>query len=320
LLKASLQQLTTETVEQRQQISSLQNQVREVTVRLLEERLISERLEGIRDISKRKMVLQDQRIEALEKAAATVDQMNGSSDRQDCGKCELSSAPPMSSLQPIAPTDQPSPHAGNADRIVHNTLLSVFDESSTECSVFLTGEEVVSCCTLSMASNELQTQTISPREVIAQSDVILTNQANICVFAASQNSFGDGPPLGQFSSCECQMAFLSSGSIDMIEFFLPSLNISCLCGKTQSKTIEHADMRLDALLRPWQNEFLASLGIFDVVHLIETHREDEERLTQELFQWRRRKNLKRMSPKACEVALLIWARTCATVLRRVEMK
>jgi hypothetical protein len=315
LLKASLQRLTLKNDQQRHEISLLQTQLHDVNCRLSEEKAISDRLEGIRDILKRKMALQDARINFLEKEKITADQLSATHATSEYGKCDGVVIDPQECLEH---TDHSSSSSAENPEHFHKDPLSLLEESSTDSTFFLFDEDNGSCSSPRVVWNDHVDSKQSPRDLTTQASVksarnkslTSTSVGELCLESTSE----------YYSSCECQQSFLSSGNLERIEFFLPSLNVSCLCGKKQCQTINSADMRLDALLRPWQSDFLASVGIVDVAHFIQTQNEDAERLTQEIVRWRRDKALEPMPPKACGVALLIWARACAAVSRRVETK
>ena len=235
----------------------------------------------------------------------------------ECGKCEPLSACPKTSIFSSDDAEITKPTAAENLDVSH---LSVFEESSTECSVFHFGEDHSSVSALSTSSSKHLAPPTAPRVCSAHAVVQAPSPPKDTWIFTNLSSMGyaGGSTSRLLSNCECQKSFLSSGNIENIDFFLPSLNVSCLCGKKQSQTIDHADIQLDALLRPWQSAFLASVGIVDVAHFIATQRDDRETLAKDAVQWRKKKAMKAMPVKACDAALLIWARTCATVVQRFE--
>lgn len=286
MLKASVKRLEVENKAQRQEISSLQLQLGDLNKTLSDEKKISESLEGIRDILKRKMSLQDDRLHSLEQAE-----------------------PYEYKLQENASLEQ---NRDDSDRSNAN-LMSLFEEASAgSASVFLFGEDNGSCCSrgfVNMGSPELRPSSFESHSIRQHSADILDDYSTVNESSALPD---------QLDNCNCQRSFVESGDLEQIDFFLPSLRVSCLCGKSQSRMIQHTDLRLDALLRPWQSKFLAHAGIFHVEHFIETHTEDEMRLAREMTKWRKQEQLSPMPVKACAVALLVWARACTVVVRRAE--
>ena len=299
-LKALISLLMAENTECCREIESLKQQLLEVNTRLFEEMQMTGKLD------QRKVLLME---------TATCNALEDGQVIEECGKCESLHPCPKGS---VGCSDDTEKQELTATEYLDVSRVSVFEESSTEGSVFHFGEDNSSVSALSTSSSKhLAPATVTHVFTAHGAGKEPTPTKETWIFTNLSNmDYGSTSRLP--SNCECQKSFLSSGNLDNIEFFLPSLKVSCLCGKKQSQTIAQVDIQLDALLRPWQSEFLACIGIHDVSHFIATQLHDRERLSKEMVRWRRKKAMKAMPVKACDAALLIWARTCATVVQRFE--
>ena len=104
--------------------------------------------------------------------------------------------------------------------------------------------------------------------------------------------------------------------------------MACACGK--SKVREEHERRLKAngddplllvnILRPWQVEFLESIGVTRAEHLCRAQKRNPDGLAKGMRYWRHEQKLKSIKTKSCAVALHIWARTCIGMLRAERQK
>jgi hypothetical protein len=115
----------------------------------------------------------------------------------------------------------------------------------------------------------------------------------------------------------CQPSLLSPHSVEGADFYLPNVDAASVCGKKQvisgNEQQDVSDLR--SILRPWQSEFLASVGIFEVHDFLKAYEKSASTLVKFMRQWRKEKNLPSMKSKSCAIALLIWSRTCSTIVR-----
>jgi len=304
-LKASIGRLQIERTKQNKTIESLHEQVNTLNARLLEEALVNEHLEGIREQLNRKVVLLEQRIKILEDERAPTGPIHVSPNTDDGG------TPHTAIPSAVGSVDIP------IDISAMGRSISIIDASSSGCSIFVSNgddddDEMSQRLSASSAKPYLSLKLSESNEISATLD---PSQCDV-----NTNDHSSELATGQFFCCECQASFLASGNRVNIDFFLPRLNMSCLCGKMEATIIGNTDLKLNTLLRPWQYQFLVSAGIKDVLHFISMDAEDRGRLAKELVQWRRDMALDPMPMKACKTALFIWVKACATALNPVVKK
>ena len=122
------------------------------------------------------------------------------------------------------------------------------------------------------------------------------------------------------TTCTC-IASNFSGNSEHIQFFLPKLGKACKCGKDLSTdNMNEVDRHIDPtalsnILRPWQEEFLQSVGIETARQLVSARSSQSRQLAQAMIKWRSEKKMKPVKLKSCFVALHIWARTTKVILR-----
>lgn len=124
----------------------------------------------------------------------------------------------------------------------------------------------------------------------------------------------DGP-------CTCQSS-LFSGNAGHVDFYLPKLGMACSCGKQQpDKNLASEGenpLVIESILRPWQVNFLKSVGIHTAEQLVKTHNRRGDALAKDMRKWRKAKKLTSVKTRSCGIALHIWARTCKAVVRSVR--
>jgi len=117
----------------------------------------------------------------------------------------------------------------------------------------------------------------------------------------------DGP-------CTCQNI---QGEEHEINLFLPKC-LPCICrlhikALEESKSSNPKKVALKIILRPWQADFLASVGIERVSQLGRSYKNDGKALAKCLRKWCRKNDI-RCEPKDASIyALHVWARTCRNV-------
>ena len=107
--------------------------------------------------------------------------------------------------------------------------------------------------------------------------------------------------------CSCSSTLFASKR-DYVEFYLPQISVECTCGKMKPKEYEDP-CALESILRPWQVQFLAHVGITDAVSLVHSSNQRGGVLASELRKWRRSQGLPSVRTKSCGVAIHIWSRT-----------
>lgn len=121
--------------------------------------------------------------------------------------------------------------------------------------------------------------------------------------------------------CTCETSAFS-GNSEHTEFYLPKLGVACSCGK--KKEPEPAEgsnpCALDNILRQWQVDFLASIGVKDAVEFVHAYNNRGYALAKEMRRWRRGKNMVSVKTKSCNIALHIWSRTCKSVVKAVQVQ
>ena len=119
-------------------------------------------------------------------------------------------------------------------------------------------------------------------------------------------------------ACPCQTSVLSNKP-EHVEFYLPKLGIMCSCGRRQEVSLKGNDpCALSNILRDWQVEFLAGVGIHTAVDMLHASTQRSKILAKEMRQWRKEKGMLSVRTKSCQVALRIWARTCKAVVKAVR--
>lgn len=126
------------------------------------------------------------------------------------------------------------------------------------------------------------------------------------------------------NACSCNTNSFA-GNAEYVDFYLPQISVDCTCGKKKpvadAPAAENEDpCALSAILRPWQVEFLADVGITDAKSLVHECTQRGAVLATLLRKWRRAKSLPSIRTKSCGVALHIWSRTCKSVLRSVRLQ
>ena len=130
--------------------------------------------------------------------------------------------------------------------------------------------------------------------------------------------------------CECT-ASPFSGNDPQSEFYLPRLGLACACGRGGDTDRDRADFSKDPtalrnVLRPWQCDFLSTLGVVTADGLLRAHRDDANGMARKMRDWRAANGAAggRTDPttvrgsRECYVALKIWSRTCKVVLRSIR--
>lgn len=136
-------------------------------------------------------------------------------------------------------------------------------------------------------------------------------------YAQSQDSSSSN----KAEQCECTCSdSIFSGNAAHVDFFLPRLGLACKCTEPRVETIEKLFSEDDPsslchILRPWQVNFLKSMGITTVEQLILERKQYSRRLAKAMIQWRADKKMKPAKLKSCFVALHIWTQTAKVTMR-----
>lgn len=119
--------------------------------------------------------------------------------------------------------------------------------------------------------------------------------------------------------CACETNIFA-GQAEHVEFYLPQLGVACSCGKRQTFADDCDPSSLASILRPWQFEFLQSVGINDPVEFVHAFHQRGAVLAKQMRSWRRQKKLLSVKTKSCLIALHIWSRTCRAVIRSIRQQ
>lgn len=120
--------------------------------------------------------------------------------------------------------------------------------------------------------------------------------------------------------CSCESSFFSGNSLHA-EFYLPKLGMACKCGNSASvtATLDGSDpCALGNILRPWQVDFLATMGIHGSVDLVHAFKERGGELAKAMRKWRKENKQPAIKTKSCHIALHVWSRTCKCVVHAVR--
>ena len=100
------------------------------------------------------------------------------------------------------------------------------------------------------------------------------------------------------------------------EPLLPKLRSTCTCGRQQNEQNPPKDIRaLDVILRPWQVDFVKSLGMgIATAQDFRVHFHENKFLPNFLKAWREQKGLPSTDVDTYRIALLVWDRTCKAIL------
>jgi hypothetical protein len=123
----------------------------------------------------------------------------------------------------------------------------------------------------------------------------------------------------QNQSCQCSTSPFS-GNDAHSEFYLPKLGLACACGGNQNDrvTFSKNPTALSNILRPWQCDFLSSLGITTADQLLKAHKHGANDISRRMRSWRQENHLPPSRSKECYVALMVWTRTAKVVLRSID--
>eukprot|EP00567_Pseudictyota_dubia_P010172 CAMPEP_0197432108 /NCGR_PEP_ID=MMETSP1175-20131217/208_1 /TAXON_ID=1003142 /ORGANISM="Triceratium dubium, Strain CCMP147" /LENGTH=452 /DNA_ID=CAMNT_0042960099 /DNA_START=183 /DNA_END=1541 /DNA_ORIENTATION=- len=117
-------------------------------------------------------------------------------------------------------------------------------------------------------------------------------------------------------TCTCSSS-LFSGDEAQIDLFLPNVSMACKCGK-RIQEIDPSPLEergsLKNILRPWQVQFLESLGIKTAEQLIISEKKDPKNIARQMKSWREEHHLVKARTKKCHMALHIWARSAKVAL------
>lgn len=123
--------------------------------------------------------------------------------------------------------------------------------------------------------------------------------------------------VGRGEQCVCESS-LFTGDAEHVEFYLPQLSVTCTCGKHAMEMEPNDPAALASILRPWQVEFLKSIGIDNTVEFVHAFHQRGSAMAKQLRVWRKERSMLSVKNKSCQVALHIWARTCKSVVRAVR--
>lgn len=361
--------LQLETSKQKERLESLEFKFEGVSKQLEEEQQISAELEHIRNILKRKSLLQESRIVTLERerwdamqAKKLLEQeLNGmrlmatgeSKMKQRAlevqaeleKQCIELSEKLQNALLIVAERRGQKNRNGGVDSVArvapllelgsnstqarasedgssNVNLLSILDNSADSASIFYDGDDAVSIGSIENLKHLLPIGRHSSEVVHS---ICTSATESVCSPAVIPSVSRDGPisnmnEIGELKECSCQTSLLSSCNVEDIQFYLPNISVNCFCGKQQHLPVElDVSEDITAILRPWQAEFLSSVGITTIREFMAVYQKSERQLAVLMLKWRDQHDRKKMSKGACAVALYIWFRTCTNVISTKEL-
>ena len=163
---------------------------------------------------------------------------------------------------------------------------------------------------------EISTSSSSARSLASVTDLVETKNAE----RRNGSVISNMDDVTSLVSGSCQTTGISVQSIHHTEFFLPNLSSAPSYDRDTRSCIDGDDAsiyNLRNVLRPWQCDFLSSLGIHTTKEFVKIHKKDQNRhsLAKKMRKWRWQQNLPAVKTRSCAIALLIWARTCKAVHR-----
>ena len=227
--------------------------------------------------------------------------------KERCGDAivELDNSSQYSAMSSLASTTVGAAHAAK----ILSALGQAYKNSNNNSQLSLPSSDAVK---LSMASPK--------RACSPVSDICGPLSANATgkeVLISNLSNLNQIPDIGTACSCESTRIF---GNVEHADFYLPKVGIHCACGKRTVKVSTGSDpCSLQNVLRDWQTDFLASIAIFSARDFI-TACEERGRgaIAKQMRRWRKKQNMTLMRTQACAIALHIWWRTCAVVVKTVE--
>lgn len=121
--------------------------------------------------------------------------------------------------------------------------------------------------------------------------------------------------------CTCSTSMFS-GNEAQIDLLLPKLGMACTCGKSKTqepKTFNSDDpASLTHILRPWQVEFLESVGITSAEQVTQVQKREAKDFARKMKSWRVKRRMQTAKTRSCYIALHIWARTAKVFLKTIE--
>lgn len=181
----------------------------------------------------------------------------------------------------------------------------------------------------SSAASPLPSIPGSPSVAVAKSTLTKKSLKENCTDASGETLKEDArfiaPPQPERKKvvvCTCKSPMFPPDS-EQANFFLPKLEHKCSCGaaallptKTPDILLQNNDPTLlSNILRPWQADFLRSMGITTGGQLVETYKRYGKDLSSAMVMWRQNRGYKKARKKSCNIALYIWTRTCKLALR-----
>eukprot|EP00536_Pseudo-nitzschia_multiseries_P001174 jgi/Psemu1/234346/estExt_Genewise1.C_140217 len=97
------------------------------------------------------------------------------------------------------------------------------------------------------------------------------------------------------------------------------MGMACSCGRKRYRLAKpHDPTRLENIMRPWQVEFLASLGIKRGDELVKARHRSADIMATAMRQWRKKQGMTSFKTSACATALHIWSKICKSYVRFVR--
>jgi hypothetical protein len=110
------------------------------------------------------------------------------------------------------------------------------------------------------------------------------------------------------------------GNLESVDFYLPKLGVTD-AARSRNDDIEinnETRLTLETILRPWQVEFLDSVGVKTPEEFVCNYNEDGTALARSLSRWRQEMKMVPVKTQACSIALHIWSRSCKSAIQSYQ--
>mmetsp|Transcript_18763 Transcript_18763/g.26461 ORF Transcript_18763/g.26461 Transcript_18763/m.26461 type:complete len:557 (+) Transcript_18763:393-2063(+) len=173
--------------------------------------------------------------------------------------------------------------------------------------------------------SSVSTDPVLERTALCSADCSISKQRNPMNHQESRGNGGAPSSTLMLSSsmagspCTCQNI---QGNEQEIDLFLPKC-LPCICrlhlqALEEGRSSNPKKVALKNIVRPWQAEFLASVGIERVSELGRAYKNHSKDLAKCLRRWCRKNNVTCQTKEASMYAIHIWARTCRNVKQIVS--
>jgi len=242
---------------------------------------------------------------SLSRPAESTACSSSTSNHSDCLDKSSNSAP-------ISMNDSPSKSMTKSMTKSFENIPERVGSPSTVTTAATGGTDMWSNSSSSSSCQKSTTPSTSSSSLTDVGDHTEKHQQKLCHSACSSSTCSKmtGP-------CTCQTI---QGDIHEINLFLPKC-LPCICRQHLRTLEEHTNgnppnpdelmnLPLEKIVRPWQDQFLKSVGIVTVTDLARGYKEYGSDLSKCMRKWCKRHKIWVPNQKSCFLALHIWTRTC----------